>query len=171
MKQFLIYVMALLVWSCATHRLPPRVEKETITKVEVVEVPRDTIINVSADSSLYKALIECRNGKPVIIEREVVKGKYVQVPEVRIDSNVISIVSKAKAQQLFFEWKEKYIKENTQTSEVRTEIKKVEKHLSWWQLLWLNLGRIVGLCVIGYVIIKFIPWKNLLGPLRVFLKR
>ncbi len=165
MKQLLVCAMVFLMWSCATSKVKPQIEKETITKIEVVEVPRDTIINVPADSSLYRALIECQNGKPVIIDtvREIIKGKYIQPPKISIDSNVISVVSKAEAQRLFFEWKEKYIKENTQTSEVTTEIKEVEKPLSWWQLLWLNLGRIVGLCVIVYVLLKFIPWKSLVG--------
>ncbi len=165
MKQLLVCIMVLLVWSCATSKVKPQIEKETITKIEVVEIPRDTIINVPADSSLYKALIECQNGKPVIIDtvREVIKGKYIQPPKISIDSNVISVVSKAEAQRLFLEWKEKYVKENTTTSEVITEVKEVEKPLNWWEVLWLNLGRIVGLCVIGYVIIKFVPWKSLIG--------
>ena len=37
----------------------------------------------------------------------------------------------------------------------------VEKQLSWWQKLWLNLGKVLSASLLIYLILK-IPWKALL---------
>ncbi len=165
MKKLVIFISILILTSCGTNKLSEWQEK--FIEREIREIPRDTVINVQADSSLYKALIECQNGKPVIVDtvREIIKGKYVKQPKITIDGNVLSVMSRSEAQRLFFEWKEQYVKETSSVTRTMTETKEVEKDLGWWQLLWLNLGRIVGLCVIGYVVLKFLPWKNLIGRL------
>lgn len=79
----------------------------------------------------------------------------------------LSILITTEAQKLFMKWKEKFIQENkdhTKIIEVPypvVENVEVPAKLSFFQKLWLELGRIFFFGLIAFTIYK-IPWKSLL---------
>lgn len=178
----LLIVMSLFIVSCSTLKTPS--VNTTTTKEKIIkEIPRDTIIEVAKDSSFYKAWIKCVNNKPVLVAPKKSKsidtvflpeakpGKFLEPPKVNLKGNVLSVDCHAKAQKLFIQWKEKYIQENT-VSETTITLppKLIEKKLSWWQKLWIGLGKIAGLALIIWLASK-ISWKNLFRLLIRLVKR
>ncbi|MEI7487047.1 MAG: hypothetical protein WCJ72_06485 [Chryseobacterium sp.] len=161
----LIFILAFLIISCKSK--PPRQEKELITVTKTItELKRDTIIQVEADSSYYQALIECQNGKPVLMQNiaagESKPGKNLKEPNVLLDQNgKLKITCQYLANQLKVTLKEKQILEQKLNEKIIIEPPRlVEKSLSWWQKLWITLGKILSAGLIIYIGIK-IPWRAL----------
>lgn len=174
MRNALLFMLVLFT-SCGVQK--PLIDnvKEN-TEIIIKEIPRDTVIRVEADSSFYKAWIECRDGLPRITERvdtiyKTVKkvGKYIEAPRVSIQGNELTVKVKAEAQKLFAEWKERHIKEVSERTVIK--IKEVERSLSWWQKFWIGFGRVLFACIVVYVLLKFTPWKSLGGLLKLLIKR
>lgn len=147
---FILLLFSLVLVAC-TSKQP--LEPVTIEKVKTVtETIRDTVITTKADSTYYNAFIDCVNGKPVLREPEksredpiykssqptktnqAVPGKSLQPPKVSLIGNQLEVSCHQKAVDLFLQWKEKYIQENTTT----TKPQYIEKPLKWWQkgLMW-----------------------------------
>lgn len=138
---FLFCLLVTTLSSCKSTSVVPPTTKETTTVTNVTTVVRDTVFEVQKDSSFYRAYIECVNGKPVISKKPTAtKGKYLQPPKVNLKDNILSIDCTAKAQKLFAQWKDVYIKENKST--VEKVPYPVPADLSWWQNTQIILGRI-----------------------------
>lgn len=170
MKQYILILFSTsLLMSCKPRELPREKETVTITKT-ITEIKRDTIVKVKADSSFYESLIECQNGKPVLIpphsnkiETVLIKGKNLQPPKVVLeDSGKLKISCQYLENQLEITLKEKQILESKLSEKTITPPPEyIEKQLSWWQKLWLNLGKFFSAVFLIYIITK-IPWKALL---------
>lgn len=107
---------------------------ETIT-----ETVHDTVFEIEADSSFYKALLECKNGK--VVQKEVknaTPGKNLKAPKVTIRDNVLMIDCHAEAQKLFAQWKSKEI---TKTTLKPTPIY-IEHQLTALEKFFLILGKL-----------------------------
>lgn len=162
-----IFILALFIISCKSKPLPQEKEVITVTKT-ITELKRDTIIQVESDSSYYEALIECQNGKPVLIQNidagESKPGKNLKEPNVLLDQNgKLKITCQYLANQLKVTLKEKQILEqklNEKTIVPPPEL--IEKPLSWWQKLWITLGKIFSAIFIIYLGSK-ISWRALFG--------
>ena len=169
---FLLVLIAALLLSCKPRELPKEKEVVTITKT-VTEVKRDTIIKVQSDSSFYEAMIECKNGKPVLLQRsnfgnennsyKITAGKHLEPPTVNLsDAGKLKISCQYLANQLKVTLKEKQILEEKLSEKTFLPPPLlIEKQLSWWQKLWLNLGKVLSASLLIYLILK-IPWKALL---------
>lgn len=166
-----ILCTAILLLSCKPRELPREKEKVTITKT-ITEVKRDTIVKVEADSSFYESLIECQNGKPILIHPQSIKGetllvsgKNLQPPNVVLDdTGKLKISCEYLQNQLNITLREKQILESKLSEKTITQPPEyIEKQLSWWQKLWLNLGKILSAAVLIYFITK-IPWKAFIKP-------
>lgn len=148
---FLLIALALV--SCISRKpSQPVVIENTKTITEVV---KDTIYKIEADSSFYNAYVDCVNGIPVLITNETHKlskpkaGKYLNVPKVNLQNGLLTVNCEAKAQELFKQWREKYISEKSKES---TTVY-VEKPLKWYQLILMWVGGIcLILCAIGIVL-------------------
>ncbi len=162
---------------CSKKLIPPPPSVE-VTRIEK-EIIRDTILTTKVDSTLYSALIECQNGKPVlkavdppIIETVLkpntayttIKANKAQLlksprkpPDIQLKGNILEITCYTQAQQLFFSWKEKYLQEN------RLEIQKeyIPYPLKWWQKTLMWLGGLFLLTTVGGIALKFIKPKIL----------
>lgn len=152
--------MSLALVSCFSRKpSQPVVIENTKTITEVV---KDTIYKIEADSSFYNAYVDCVNGIPVLITNEmhalgkakIIKpkaGKYLEVPKVNLQNGLLTVNCEAKAQQLFKQWREKYINEKSKES---TTVY-VEKPFKWYHKLFMTIGIIwMGLAAIG-LIVKF----------------
>lgn len=169
---FMMVLLAMLLYSCKPCELPKEKEVVTITKT-ITEFKRDTIVKVEADSSFYEALIECQNGKPVLLRprnfgtKEVTEkktaGKNLQPPKVQLDDlGKLKISCTYLANQLKITLKEKQILEQKLNEKTIVPPPKIiEKELSWWQNLWITLGKIFSTAFVIYILTK-IPWRAFL---------
>ncbi len=164
MKRILIFIVGLLfIVGCS-----PKIIQGGTTKT-IKEIVRDTTLIVKPDSAYYRAWVECRDNKPILVQKDTIvlqdtifiarKGAYLQVPKVELKGNILKVETKADKQEI-----KAQIKEKT-TIEVRTLIKEVEKKLSWWQTLFIWSGAILWLVIIVVGIIRLSPLGRILSNL------
>lgn len=165
-KNILITLFVLLMIGCKTIQQPTEQIQEVKTKT-ITELVRDTIVTVKADSSFYKAWIDCVNDKPIIVNKPVVNadkkaGTYLKVPKVTLKKGVLQVDCEAKAQELFLRWKEKHIKEQKEVVKTITlPPELIPRPLTWWQKLWMGLGKVLAAGIIIFGLTK-VSWKSLL---------
>lgn len=75
------------------------------------------------------------------------KNKVLQPPRVQLQNNKLIVDCESEAQRLFFEWKDKFIKEQ-KVVEIRIPVA-VPLSLSWWQQTQIWLGR-------GFMLLVFL---------------
>ena len=156
---FIIFIFSLaLLVACKSKQPLEPVTIETVKTITKVE--RDTIIKTEADSSYYFSYIDCVNGKPIIRQPDPKKdpgapkskaGKNLLIPNVTLQGNKLEVDCYKKAQDLFFNWKETYIEENTKTS-VPVYI---EKPFKWYHKMLMWAGGIFFLLSAFGLILKF----------------
>lgn len=160
MKHFLailsIFLLgSLLLNSCKSKQLPEETQEKIIYKTETV---KDTVLVVEKDSSYYNAYIDCVNGKPVLVQSQKqisdynsknpeqkatapksTAGRSLKPPSVILNNGVLSVNCEKEAEQLFFTWKEKFIKE------WKTQYKPIyrDKPLTTFQKVKLAIGNVV----------------------------
>lgn len=165
MKKILTYccvvVLVALLAGCKTpaSSLPPPSTKEITTK-EVIVTIRDTVFKTEKDSSFYKAYIECVNGKPVLKNPKSKPGKNLPAPNVDLDGNELNVNCKKEAESLFYEWKEKYIKEN-QSKEIRIPYA-VPAEFTQFQIVQLWLGRIFLFLILLLIVAAILRYKKVI---------
>jgi hypothetical protein len=121
-----LFVLATLV-GCGSGK-PIVVQNET-TKI-IKETVHDTIFKIEKDSSYLEALLECQNGKVVIkniIQSE--PGRTLKSPKVRLSDNVIKVDCESRARELFAQWKDTYISQDTVTQLPPI----ITNELNYWQ--------------------------------------
>lgn len=125
----LFFVLTILV-SCAGNK-PVVVQNATTVEKIITETVHDTVLQVEKDSASYAALLECINGKAKV--KDVLRtepGRTLKSPKVRIADNLLEVDCEAKAQELFIQWKSKYILEHKQDV---VKVPVVTNELTWWQ--------------------------------------
>lgn len=167
---------SLLLTSCKSKQLPGETKETIIHKTEIV---KDTVLIVEKDSSYYSAFIDCVNGKPVLVQSESQikaynaknpsnpaaapkskSGRSLKPPVVNIENGVLKVDCQKEAENLFFTWKETFIREwqiNNKPISVPTE-------LTTFQKVKLFIGNVVFwlLCATVAVFgIKFLISKKL----------
>lgn len=158
----LLFVALALLVSCQSRK---PVEPVVLTNTrEVVQTIRDTVFQVEADSSSYKALIECINGKPVIQQNTIktTPGKVVKAPKVSLKNNELHVDCEKEAQSLFHQWKDIYIKDHEQTPIYIPQPVEVEKPLTFWQRTQIIFGRILMGILFICCLIGVLRWKRLI---------
>lgn len=125
----------------------PLASTNTTKTVTVKEIVHDTFIKVEKDSSYYKALLKCIEGKVVV--KEIIKevpGKHIAPPKVTINNDQLEVDCEARARELLLEWKSK------QKTEVITIEKNipypVERELTFFQKLFIWCGKILLLLLL-----------------------
>lgn len=152
MRQALVYTlgMAMVVFTTSCKSNQPVVIEKTITET-VTEVKHDTIFETHVDSSSYRALLECQNGKPQI--KEVISktsGKHnLKKPKVSIDNKgLLSVDCETYVEQFKAEWIS-LNKSRTEKIEVPVYI---NTPLTNWQIVQLWMGRVFMLLLLGLLI-------------------
>lgn len=145
-------LLAVLFFATSCGARKPVVVKEIVTET-ITEQLHDTIFITEPDSSLLQALIECRNGQPII--KEIIKeipGKTIsETPRVSIKDSILTVDCEARAQELFAEWKSTH---STTTIEKITEVPVPYTPGIVKALAWIG-GIAVGLFIIGLIIKLF----------------
>ncbi len=146
--------------SCGSRKAPPTV---VLRKTETIkEVEKDTIFKIEADSTYYKAFVECQNGKAVLVpsktEPKTNKNKVetalkhrLNAPKVILNtSGLLQVDCITNEQELYKKWKEK---QSIITIEKPVYIEKIvevikEKEYRWWQKMLFYTGLIFYLIII-----------------------
>lgn len=148
-RHILLLLIALSVlFSCRSSKPVPT---ETNTKtVTITETVHDTIFKIEKDSSSYRALLECQNGKVVLKNvTQAEPGRSLKSPRVRIENNNLSVDCELKKQELYAYWKSKQAEEIDYKT-IRS-IEYINK-LTFWQMLQIWLGRIFLIVIVYYII-------------------
>ena len=140
---FLFFSVLVLV-SCKSTK--PVLSEEKTKTITITETVHDTVFKIEKDSSSFRALLECQNGKVVlknVIQAE--PGRTLKSPKVRLDNNKLLVDCELKKQELYAYWKSKQVKE----AEVKTvNITKFINYLTFWQKVQIWLGRLLLLLLI-----------------------
>ena len=152
-----VFLMLAVAVSCVSkkHAEPVLVETtKTITQIE-----RDTVFSVKADSSFYKAYIDCVNGRPVVRNEQSQPGTNLKAPKVVFKDRFLQVDCKVDSSKIALKWLEKNITiEKPKVVFVPKEVP-VEKPLNWWQKTQMTLGRLMAFQIILFIIyllIKFL---------------
>jgi hypothetical protein len=147
---FLFFSVLVLV-SCSSPK--PVLSQEKAKTITITETVHDTIFKIEKDSSSYRALLECQNGKVVLKNvTQTEPGRTLKSPRVRVDNNKLIVDCELKKQKLYAFWKSKQVKE----VELKTiRITKYINVLTFWQKVQIWLGRIF-LIVLVYFIIRLV---------------
>lgn len=162
-KALLISILSLFILSCKTQKQiveTKTTETETTSRFEK-EIPRDTTLKTeSEESSFVGALKVDSSGAISVVPTKVESGSNaLQAPEVIIKNNTVYVDCQKDAEELFFEWKEKFIREH-KTTTIEKEIPVlVKEDLSKWELTQIWLGRIFMFLItssgVGLILYKF----------------
>lgn len=126
----LFFVLTIVLVSCGGKK-PVVVQNTTTIEKTITETVHDTVLKVEKDSSSYKALLECINGKVAIKSvTQAEPGRNLNSPKVRIADNLLQVDCEAKAHELFWKWKSTYVTEHKQ--EIK-EVPVITNVLTWWQ--------------------------------------
>lgn len=153
MKKALTYWFAfllLLLWMTSCKSIKPVVITNTKTE-KVIERVHDTVFKIAADSSAYKALLDCQNGKVVI--KDVFKnttGKHLAAPGVRIIDNQLNVDCFAEAQQIVAQW----ISKDVYTTLTEQKPVYIEFQPTWWERFLMAFGTFC----IGIIIFHLGHW-------------
>lgn len=146
---------------------PPLIEKDSVYETKnVIITVKDTVFVSQPDSLYYEAYIDCVNNKPVLKDSKQKNTSGVK-SDISLTDGKLKILVNTEAQKLFHKWKEQYIESTkNQTQKIPVPypvIKKVEvpAELSFFQTLYIWLGKIVFFALIGWILYK-IPWKSFL---------
>lgn len=162
---FGLMLLFFCIIGCRTYKEPKTTEKETITRT-IKEIQRDTLIKIKADSSYYQAYIECRDGKPKIIHPpQTQAGEHLKPPSVNLDENGrLDVKCEDIQRQLNITLKEKKVlEERLKEKTIIPPPIEIEKPLSFWQELWIRLGKLSAIISLIYIGIK-IPWRRFVKP-------
>jgi len=150
-QMFFLFFLVLVLVSCKSPK--PVLSEEKTKTITIKETVHDTVFKIVKDSSSYKALLECQNGKVVVKNvTQAEPGRRLKSPKVRLDNNKLSVDCELKEQELYARWKSQQVKE-TEVKTIRTT--KFVNQLTFWQKVQIWLGRIF-LLVLAYYCIRFI---------------
>lgn len=155
----LVVLVALTGCKSSVGAIPPP-STEKIKTITVKEVIKDTVFETKADSSYYKAYIECINGKPVLKKPVSNSGVNLKAPKVVLTDNKLEVDCFIEAQRLFHEWKEVY--ETINEKETITIPYAVQKPLTKWQGFQIWLGRIFIFLFLALIIAIILRLKKII---------
>lgn len=164
-----ILIIALAFTSCITQekcskRFPCLKESDSITKDSINYTRHDSLIYTAPDSAYIKAYLGCidENGKLTGDKVKLIQliayksGNRVNLPQVQIKDNVLSVLSKVDSVKIAISWFNKYVYRNVKIKQVAVNVEYRQKS---WQaaLMWAGIV-FTGLLFIGlcYFIIKAI---------------
>lgn len=150
----LLFFSLVVLASCGSSKstaIEIHQQKDTIR-----ETVHDTVFSIEKDSSSYRALLECQNGKVVIKEvTQAELGRSLKSPKVRVECNILKVDCEAREQQLFAQWKSTYESSYTRDVPIPIEVNKI----SWWQKTQIILFRIFAVVTLFLAVWVYLKSK------------
>jgi hypothetical protein len=150
------FVLTMLLVSCGSSK-PVLVQNNKSTSKTITETVHDTVFKTEKDSSYYQAYLDCVDGK--VLVREVIKsepGRNLKSPKVRIDGSTLKVDCLAEAEELFAQWKSKFITESMNNELVMPVVTNV---LTFGQQLKIKLFWLFLIILLALAIWQFIKSK------------
>lgn len=155
MKNLFILLLLICTLSCTSRRAAERAVQQPVILEKIItqkQIQRDTVIVSKADSTFYKALIECQNGKPIIINSQLKEGKNLQ-SSFQLNGNALTVKTVKKQEDIPVMVVEKVRTETIPRIIYKDKPYPVEKPLSFWQKTQIWAGRIfLGLISLGVLV-------------------
>ena len=149
-----VVTLCVMVSACRAYR-PAAVNTTTIDTVTYREVLRDTVVMTEPDSALVRALIECDSLGQAHIKRlldwQDGRDSALHLPKFYIDGNVLHVKSYMDGLAELFTLKDTFTSINA-TKTITVEVNR----LTWWQKLWIGVGKAWGIGGVLVLIIKFL---------------
>lgn len=146
-----LVVTSLFVLGCVPSS---RLAKErTLTDSIVIhEIIRDTIVTVSEDSSLIRALIECDSmGRARLSQLiEYRSGERISPPSIDITDNILTAKSEVDSVSIYLELRDRY-KENFRNTQETVFIE--TNKLTGWQKIRMRFGETFMLLIIAAIVL------------------
>lgn len=159
MKKGLIYgfiflFLLLALPSCSSKKVFTQKE---ITRDTIIETLHDTVFSVEKDSSHYKALLECQNGKVIIKAiTGTSSGRKLEPPKVVVQDNVLQVDCEAEAEKLFAFWKSTFI-----SNYKGITVPVITNELTWFQTTQIYIGRFLLLVLALWILLKIFKFNFL----------
>lgn len=127
----------------------------------MVEILRDTVVQVQPDSSLVRALVECDSvGQARLKELiDIESGRNVKPPSLHLEDNILTAKAEVDSMAIYMTYKERY--KEAQRVETITNTIEVNR-LTRWQRWMTTLGTITLGAIASAIIFMII---KLLKPL------
>jgi hypothetical protein len=154
MKKYLIIsLIGFILISCSTSKTRPPVFTEE-SNIEVISnsLDRDTTFQIPEETSSFIGKLSVDSSGKFQLEEISSSGtENVSEPQVKIIENYIEVDCEKKAQELFLEWKENH-KHTIETRTVTFPVP-VERDFTFWESIFLWLGRIFALLLFASLVI------------------
>jgi hypothetical protein len=159
MKKALIYwfsFLAVLLWMTSCKSVKAVNAKEiTIDSISVVS--KDTVLTVPKDSSQTVATLGIEEGKVVIKQIQTsTPGRKLKAPKITVKDNVLTVDCEKVAEELFFSWKETFIKNYRES-----QIPVITNILTWWQWTQIYIGRIALGAFLLWILLLLFKFKKI----------
>ncbi|WP_437918440.1 hypothetical protein [Sphingobacterium sp. LRF_L2] len=150
-----ILVHIAMLFGCKSRQAITQPTKIVELEKTVTKTIRDTTLIVESDSSFYQAWIECINGKPVLKKDTVTdytsNPDRLKVPTVSLgEDGRLLVQAQTEILELHAKIEDLVTEMNTKTTEYISV--EVEKELTVWQKLFIALGKVSFLAVIGVAV-------------------
>lgn len=149
----LLFVSLIVLASCGSSK--PAIIETKISNSVITKTVHDTVVKIEKDSSSYKALIDCQNGKISIKKvTQTEPGRSLKSPKVRLEGSTLMVDCEAKAQEAVLH----YINTHQVDTTTHTIPVKVNELTSWQEIqIW---GfRIFSLILLVFAIFIYIKSK------------
>lgn len=143
-----------LAFSCSP-RITPAVTEQKDSIVNSYEKIRDSVIKIPRDSSFIRALLEFDSSRKIYIKEllSYKQGENLNIPEISIDNNVLSVKATTDYKELYLQLHDKYT-ELTLRSKTKETITVEVNKLYWYQEALIYVGIIALILLIITIIIK-----------------
>lgn len=148
-----IMLIALFLQSCSAKRLATT---EVTTKVEVLEITRDTIVTVLPDSALIRAYLECQQGRVALSRLISLPGARI-VPDLTLtqvneSESLLTFRCREDSLRIELQLRDKLIRELHENKATETVIEVRDTPLKWWQKGLMACGAcFIVLCLVGII--------------------
>ena len=94
----LLFLSLIVLASCGSSK--PAIIETKVSNSVITHTVHDTVLQIEKDSSSYKALLDCQNGKITIKEvTQAEPGRNIKSPKVRLEGSTIIVDCETKAQE------------------------------------------------------------------------
>ena len=158
-KPFIALFLMLCITATACRAWRPAAESAaTVDTVTVRIIQRDTAVVLQSDSALVRALLECDSTGAARL-REVIElrnGRRVRAPDLSVRGDTLTVRGRVDSMAVYLKLTERFRDARREKTSVRTvEINR----LSWWQSLWVGMGKAFALAVAGVAVFKVVKRK------------
>lgn len=149
----LLFVSLIVLASCGSSK--PDIIGNKESNSVITQTIHDTIVKIEKDSSSYKALLDCQNGKIIIKQvTQAEPGRILKSPRVRLEGSALIVDCEARAQQAVLHYINTHqVDTTTNTIPVRVN------ELTTWQEIQIWGFRLFSLTLLAFATFIYIKSK------------